>query len=632
MHYMWGYLMRRIAATFGIMATTALVLAAAAMASGDFIYGTEGQPLTSSYQTVDSSPTCTGTTVTINWGDGTSPTPGTRASSSSPVTGSHTYAEEGTFNGTVNLMGGDCTPTTGTNDTFTATISDATLSGTAANFTATSGQPFSGTVATFTDGNPGAGTSDFTATISWGDGSNSPSDGKAVTITQSGGGFAVNGTHTYATAGTVYPYVTINDVGTQSTYAYGMATVAKGPPQFTQCPAIYYNTGCQFLIVFTGGGARDSVTGRVAPTETVLQDTGQGPYEGADDALIGVQNSSKVPISSIPITVAGSSAFGFESDGLCNPGGPPLDPGCKVAPKEPAGTACGPQGDACSYPHKPGEPLTPEPGAVTPNTENGYEGPLTWFSGVSTNQSSGNVNFSPALQPGKSSYFSLESPPSLAAIQVGTPTPIVLPPPLIGFFDVYFTGKVYILLPKGFSASDITGGHEALAKGNGFLQLTEPRQLPSGTQIDARAGSIQLVAASGTGTGTQNGNFKGGLFSLSQDKSGLSIGLTTLKMVEGGFKGAPSYSSCKAKRASDTGAYAALSSKVLQTLHASAKGKFKTSGKYSAATVRGTVWTMSDRCDGTLTTVKRGTVRVSDHVRHVTVTVHAGHSYLARPR
>jgi hypothetical protein len=38
---------------------------------------------------------------------------------------------------------------------------------------------------------------------------------------------------------------------------------------------------------------------------------------------------------------------------------------------------------------------------------------------------------------------------------------------------------------------------------------------------------------------------------------------------------------------------------------------------------------VQDRCDGTLTTVKRGTVAVRDFRRKKTVAVKAGHSYLA---
>ena len=46
--------------------------------------------------------------------------------------------------------------------------------------------------------------------------------------------------------------------------------------------------------------------------------------------------------------------------------------------------------------------------------------------------------------------------------------------------------------------------------------------------------------------------------------------------------------------------------------------------------MRGTIWLVEDRCDGTLTKVSRGTVSVRDFRRKKTVSVKAGHSYLAR--
>ena len=60
------------------------------------------------------------------------------------------------------------------------------------------------------------------------------------------------------------------------------------------------------------------------------------------------------------------------------------------------------------------------------------------------------------------------------------------------------------------------------------------------------------------------------------------------------------------------------------------KGKYRTRGRHSAATVRGTDWTIDDRCDGTLTKVRRGTVKVRDFGLHKTVIVRAGDRYLAR--
>jgi hypothetical protein len=74
----------------------------------------------------------------------------------------------------------------------------------------------------------------------------------------------------------------------------------------------------------------------------------------------------------------------------------------------------------------------------------------------------------------------------------------------------------------------------------------------------------------------------------------------------------------------------AKASPALQTLNASESGgQFRTKGKYAAGTVRGTVWSMSDLCNGTLTVVHRGTVAVFDEVRRKTILVHAGQRYLA---
>ncbi len=70
----------------------------------------------------------------------------------------------------------------------------------------------------------------------------------------------------------------------------------------------------------------------------------------------------------------------------------------------------------------------------------------------------------------------------------------------------------------------------------------------------------------------------------------------------------------------------------MRRLRGNANGRFRTRGRYSAATVRGTVWEVSDRCDGTLTKVTRGRVAVRDFRRRKDVSVKAGKSYLARAR
>ncbi len=46
--------------------------------------------------------------------------------------------------------------------------------------------------------------------------------------------------------------------------------------------------------------------------------------------------------------------------------------------------------------------------------------------------------------------------------------------------------------------------------------------------------------------------------------------------------------------------------------------------------MRGTKWLVTDRCDGTLTQVKQGSVLVRDFKRKRNVLVKAGKKYLAR--
>ena len=111
----------------------------------------------------------------------------------------------------------------------------------------------------------------------------------------------------------------------------------------------------------------------------------------------------------------------------------------------------------------------------------------------------------------------------------------------------------------------------------------------------------------------QTGNFGGAVFKVTQEKSGASKGLTTVTLISNAFKGAPSYATCKSRKALDASA-AKLSSRTLQLLHATAHGKFRTRGRYGAATVLGTKWTIADRCDGTLTRDITDSVLVSDFV------------------
>ena len=176
---------------------------------------------------------------------------------------------------------------------------------------------------------------------------------------------------------------------------------------------------------------------------------------------------------------------------------------------------------------------------------------------------------------------------------------------------------------KSFNAKPTQG--LVLIEVNGKLvPLTQLKQIPSGAVIDALHGTLNLVTSTGAGHKTQTGTFAGAIFKVTQDHSGL----TTLTIVENAFKGAPSYASCKVPAGKASAAK--LSAKTLQLLRGKDNhGKFRTKGRYAAATTRGTAWTIADRCDGTLTHVTQDSVLINDLVLHKTFTLRAGHSYLA---
>jgi hypothetical protein len=148
-----------------------------------------------------------------------------------------------------------------------------------------------------------------------------------------------------------------------------------------------------------------------------------------------------------------------------------------------------------------------------------------------------------------------------------------------------------------------------------FVELTAPQQLPIGTTFDTTAGRVTLTSAADTEGATQHAWFYEGTFTLGQTTGSQPI--TTLAL-------AGAVPACtKAGRAAAT-------TRRQRHLWGDGKGRFRTSGRFSSATVRGTHWVVSDRCDGTLTRVVRGSVTVRDRVRHKTVIVRAGGQYLAR--
>jgi hypothetical protein len=202
-----------------------------------------------------------------------------------------------------------------------------------------------------------------------------------------------------------------------------------------------------------------------------------------------------------------------------------------------------------------------------------------------------------------------------------------LPPPTLGeevnIGPVPGSGPVLIAVPAGSSAARA----RASQKGLTFVPLTEARQIPTGSFLDTTRGTVQMQSATGRGQRVQSGKFSAGLFQVLQSRARRARGLTELRLKGGSFRRCGG----RASRTGDT-ATAALSRRVVRRLRANARGRFQTRGNNSAATVRSTIWTTTDRCDGTLTQVRRGTVVVRDFRRKKNVVVRAGKSYFARAR
>jgi hypothetical protein len=189
------------------------------------------------------------------------------------------------------------------------------------------------------------------------------------------------------------------------------------------------------------------------------------------------------------------------------------------------------------------------------------------------------------------------------------------------------SGVVYVKLPAGAHlslAAPLSSAFESLSKGAGFIPLTEARQIPVGSTLDTTEGVARLTTATATVGKVQFGEFGAGIFSILQSRK--QRGLTNLKIVNP----VSARQVCASAGKKAQAARRRLSRKVVGLLNGSAKGKYTTTGQYSAATVRGTIWSVANRCDGTLTQVSRGVVSVRDFLRRKTITLRAGQHYLAK--
>jgi hypothetical protein len=184
------------------------------------------------------------------------------------------------------------------------------------------------------------------------------------------------------------------------------------------------------------------------------------------------------------------------------------------------------------------------------------------------------------------------------------PEPVVAPePPVLG---------------ESLAVGPRRGTVRVQTEDGSFEDLTDGATIRSGTVIDATNGTVAVTTALDDDGNVQTGEFSGGRFLVRQAKGGKG-------MVDLYLQGR--IGNCHSAKLAGI----ARKKKPGRRLWGRDKGgRFRTHGADSVASVRGTRWLTEDTCAGTRTKVTEGAVSVRDLVRRRTVTVRAGHSYLAR--
>jgi DNA-binding beta-propeller fold protein YncE len=146
-----------------------------------------------------------------------------------------------------------------------------------------------------------------------------------------------------------------------------------------------------------------------------------------------------------------------------------------------------------------------------------------------------------------------------------------------------------------------------------FVPLQSLRELPLGSTLDTRRGRVEVSTERRRRGRFQRGVFYGGLFKVRQRRATRFV---TDLILTGALSSCPPGSASAARGS--------------RKLWGSTNGRFRSRGRHSSGAVRGTRWLTLDRCDGTLTVVREGTVAVRDFTLDRTVLVDEGERYLAQ--
>jgi hypothetical protein len=191
------------------------------------------------------------------------------------------------------------------------------------------------------------------------------------------------------------------------------------------------------------------------------------------------------------------------------------------------------------------------------------------------------------------------------------------------------SGKVLIKLPSGAAGARAAKriGVSPVTAAKRFVRLKANTQIPLGAILDTTKGKVRLLSAgkptkSTGGSIFQGGSFNGSQFLISQRNGG--SGTTELSTRGGKLR------KCSTRLPKGGSAKVVASRRRSRSLFGRAHGRFRTRGRNSSATVRGTSWKMTDTCAGTLTKVFSGRVTVRDFRTGKVRTLRKGQKYLAR--
>jgi hypothetical protein len=257
--------------------------------------------------------------------------------------------------------------------------------------------------------------------------------------------------------------------------------------------------------------------------------------------------------------------------------------------------------------------VTPSSAPTTPPGQANQADPANTPPGQSANKP-GATPATPATPAADGSPATPATPATPAAKAEPTPVPPAADPVIGESMGVKpVGGTVQVRLPNS----------------TGYVSLSAAGSVPSGAVVDARQGTVVLRTAVDAHGRTQAATIRGAIFEVRQSATG--NGMTDLILREGPPKSCAATGSAAVARAAMAHGLATKSNNGSGGLWAQDRhGRFRTRGRNSVATVRGTRWVTRETCAGTLTRVMEGTVDVFDLRKHRTVRVRAGHTYLAR--